>query len=462
MFSVFQALCRHSQEHPESPALIDIQDKPVIVTAAEIVDQISRRTDTLAADLDKFGVVGQYPRNGVDTIIDCLALEGLGIPSIQIASADDAPPSFVSHVINTDGTLRSVSAHHSMWPLSMSASGERLIRLANTSGTTGTPKSIAFSRAMVETRLQEYQQIFGSLLGGSDKILTYMGLSSPLGYFMLCLAMTLGKAFVVNVGRGVLRENPTTRLHCPFVLISPASCAELWTATKIGLHPIFKFSNVVLGGAPCSSSLRQQIRDVLQAEAYSLFGSAEAGPLAFAIASELNLDVGEVGKLRQGCTLLQSDRPGERRTALFAAPCVAPYVDDQILATGTVHPIKTWQSSDVCRVGPTGVLTCEGRLSFMLNIGGDKFNIDDIERRIVALGSVKAVCVIPVFDALGVQRLALFVHPAVSFDRATFEARFRAELPPLLFPILFFEVDAMPLGPTGKINREKLRKLAGI
>ncbi len=304
--SVLETLSRRSISEPQSAALIDVGENPVVITSSELVAMISRRREALAARLERHGVVGQYPRGEVDSIVDCLALEGLGVPSIQISSSDDPPPPFASHVIDADGKLRDLPVQFSRWLLLAGDSPERLIRLANTSGTTGTPKTIAFSRAMVETRLKEYQEVFGGLLGGTDKILSYMGLGSPLGYFMLALAMTLGKAFVVNPGRGFLSESPKARLDCPFVLTSPASCAELWAARKIGLHPLLKFSHIVLAGAHCTSSLRDQVMEVLGAKSYSLYGSAEAGPLAFASSSTIDLDAGEVGLLRKGCGLLQS------------------------------------------------------------------------------------------------------------------------------------------------------------
>jgi acyl-CoA synthetase (AMP-forming)/AMP-acid ligase II len=201
---------------------------------------------------------------------------------------------------------------------------------------------------------------------------------------------------------------------------------------------------------------------VLGAKSYSLYGSAEAGPLAFASTSTIDLDAGEVGLLRKGCGLLQSGGGDERKATRFSAPCVAPYLDEQILVAGIARPLDTWQSSDICRVYAEGVLSCEGRLAFVLNIGGEKFNIEEVERKIVALGDVKSVCVLPVLDALGVQRVVLFVCPEPGFERASFEERFRKALPLLLFPIRFFEVDIMPLGPTGKVKREQLRKLSGL
>lgn len=460
--SVFEALRRRSIRDPHGVAIIDVGGDPLFVASASLVDAVSRRAKQLAAEVNPHGVVGQCPRNEIDIVTDCLALESLGVPSIQIASAEDPAPGFVTHVIGATGDVRQLPDRAPTWPLPASSSPDGLIRLANTSGTTGQPRTIAFSRAMVEARLKEYQDVFGDLLARSGNILSYMGLASPLGYFMLGLAMTLGKAFVINPSRGFQRERPDSRIDCQFVLTSPASCAELWAARKIGLHPVFDFAHVILAGAPSTSALREQVKDVLGAEAYCLYGSAEAGPIAFANASGLDLDNGEVGRLREGCQPLPQLEGNRRDATRFQAPCVAPYLDAAILTTGKVSPLDVWQSSDVCRVGADGGLVCEGRFGFVLNIGGDKFNIEDVERRILALGNLKSVCVLPVLDALGVQRIALFICPDKSFMRAEFEERFRKSLSSLLFPIRFFEIDEMPMAPSGKIRRDKLRKLAGL
>ena len=106
----------------------------------------------------------------------------------------------------------------------------------------------------------------------------------------------------------------------------------------------------------------------------------------------------------------------------------------------------------------------EGRLSDLVNRGGEKISCQEVENHILAHGSVRAACVVAMPDAVYGEKACAFVVPQPDAT-PTFEelgaflgsrgiARFK--LPERLEIVAGF-----PLSPAGKILRRELRRMIG-
>ncbi|MDR0737286.1 MAG: AMP-binding protein [Zoogloeaceae bacterium] len=111
---------------------------------------------------------------------------------------------------------------------------------------------------------------------------------------------------------------------------------------------------------------------------------------------------------------------------------------------------------DVARLHTDGSFEILGRLDNVINTGGVKVHIEEMENRLSALIAVPfAVTAIP-HEIYG-EAIVLLVQ-----GRCEAEAleKMRAILPAAMMPKAVFSTDALPMTPTGKICRAECRKMA--
>ncbi|HEX6453564.1 MAG TPA: AMP-binding protein [Trebonia sp.] len=132
---------------------------------------------------------------------------------------------------------------------------------------------------------------------------------------------------------------------------------------------------------------------------------------------------------------------------------------------GVISPDGWLDTSDLGYLDADGYLFLIGRSDDVINRGGEKIYPREIEELLIAQPGVKSAAVVGVPDDVLGERPVAWVVPASSGPRATdLEAALRevsaADLPRHKQPSEYFVVDEMPLGPTGKIARRRLKDLA--
>lgn len=132
---------------------------------------------------------------------------------------------------------------------------------------------------------------------------------------------------------------------------------------------------------------------------------------------------------------------------------------------GVISPDGWLDTSDLGYLDADGYLFLVGRSDDVINRGGEKIYPREIEELLIAQPGVKSAAVVGVPDDVLGERPVAWVVPASSGSRATdLEAALRevstADLPRHKQPSEYFIVDEMPLGPTGKIARRRLKDLA--
>ncbi|MFB7663220.1 amino acid adenylation domain-containing protein [Kitasatospora sp. NPDC056138] len=115
---------------------------------------------------------------------------------------------------------------------------------------------------------------------------------------------------------------------------------------------------------------------------------------------------------------------------------------------------RLYRTGDLGRYRPDGSIEFLGRDDFQVKIGGHRIELGEIE---VVLGHHPAVrsTVVVAKDA---RRLVAYVVPEPGGDVAEDELRdhLAAKLPSYMVPSAFVALDALPLGPNGKLDRAAL------
>ena len=130
---------------------------------------------------------------------------------------------------------------------------------------------------------------------------------------------------------------------------------------------------------------------------------------------------------------------------------------------GAVNPEGWLDTGDLGRLDSDGYLFLAGRSDDVINRGGEKLYPGEIEDFLLAQEGVSSAAVVAARDEVLGERPVAYVVPAGSWAPDKLEYALReaceAALPRARRPSAFVVVEEMPLGPTGKISRRRLREL---
>jgi acyl carrier protein len=104
---------------------------------------------------------------------------------------------------------------------------------------------------------------------------------------------------------------------------------------------------------------------------------------------------------------------------------------------------------------PDGCLLHLGRKDFQVKIRGHRIEVGEIELALLDSAAIKEAVVVPREDKAGDKYLVAYVVPAQGATPTTHELRrlIRARLPEHMVPSTFVRLDALPLTPSGKVDR---------
>ncbi len=130
---------------------------------------------------------------------------------------------------------------------------------------------------------------------------------------------------------------------------------------------------------------------------------------------------------------------------------------------GAIDPAGWLDTSDVGYLDSDGYLFLVGRSDDVINRGGEKIYPREIEEVLLAQPGVRSAAVVGAADDVLGERPVAYVVPDAGWPEEKVEAALReaceAELPRHKQPSAFCLVAELPLGPTGKIARSRLRDL---
>ena len=107
---------------------------------------------------------------------------------------------------------------------------------------------------------------------------------------------------------------------------------------------------------------------------------------------------------------------------------------------------------------PDGQIDFLGRVDRQVKINGKRVELDEIEARLRATGLVQDAAVVCPAGEVGHRVVAAFVTgpSQVKVDLEQLRRALREELPDFMLPASITQLDALPLSPTGKVDRASL------
>ncbi len=339
-----------------------------------------------------------------------------------------------------------------------------LCRLTLTSGTSSTPKAIAFSHkhmAMSMARLST----FGNRLANCSRIYCDVPISSSLGFRFLVYTLSRGGT-VFLPGQDFSSTLPIIedyKVQC--MVGSPSGFENLlrWFDTV----PSYQSNVEVIycGGDVLSRSLSDRLRSRICSHLIAVYSSTEAGVAAVAYAHEIAEVPRAVGFVPPGVTVQIVDGSGtllppgqEGQVRLRSEYAVDGYFGNpeesrKVFRDGWFYP------GDLGTLNADGLLIITGREHAILNLGGEKISPELIELVLAQFPGVVEAAVLALPNEYGNNQVCAAVASQEKLDEQALRAHCEARIPRPFAPIKYLLVENLPHNENGKLDRRRAHEM---
>ncbi|PZR52366.1 hypothetical protein DNL40_11860 [Xylanimonas oleitrophica] len=219
--------------------------------------------------------------------------------------------------------------------------------------------------------------------------------------------------------------------------------ADLWTRLRSAGTPAFS----IYGATECSiGSMTADVRDF---DAVTLGRPAEHSPVYVLDDALLPVGPGAVGEIFLG-------GPGVGRGYVAAAEETARSFLPDPFAAVTRSDARMYRTGDLGRLGDDGVIEFVGRIDYQVKVRGFRIEPAEVEHALESIGSVTHAAVVPdVLDGPASQLVA-FVTPLDGPGWASLRETLSERVASHMVPASGYRLDALPLTPSGKVDRRAL------
>jgi acyl-CoA ligase (AMP-forming) (exosortase A-associated) len=388
--------------------------------------------------------------------------------SARLATLDPGDVPAGCGMLGEDDAL---AAAGSAKPLPLSSAGpDDLAAILYTSGSTGLPKGVMLSHANLWLGAVSVAHYLG--LERDDVTLAVLPLSFDYGQNQLLSTWYAGGSAVPldyltprDVTKACARHGVTTLAAVPPLWVQ---LLELdWPPEAVA--PIRRLTNS--GGALNVDMVRRLRATFPHARLFAMYGLTEAFRSTYldpALIDTHPTSMGQAIPFTEVLVVGEDGRiaaDGEEGELVHCGPLVAQgYWRDPARTVERFRPAPTqsvfggtavWSGDRVVR-DREGLLHFAGRRDAMIKTAGNRVSPQEIEDAALATGLAAEAVAIGVPDERLGQAIVLVVRG--SGDETVLRAALKRELPNFMQPRDIRRVDAMPLGPNGKIDREALRR----
>ena len=130
---------------------------------------------------------------------------------------------------------------------------------------------------------------------------------------------------------------------------------------------------------------------------------------------------------------------------------------ERFIASPFVAGDRLYKTGDVARYLPDGTVEYLGRTDFQVKIRGFRIELGEIESRLVSHGAIRDAVVLAREDVPGEKRLVAYYtlsHGAIEVEQL--RVHLQSALPEYMIPAAYVELEALPLTPSGKLDRKAL------
>jgi amino acid adenylation domain-containing protein len=339
-----------------------------------------------------------------------------------------------------------------------------------TSGSTGVPKGVGIPHASAAAFLAWAGEAFSAAeLAG---VLAATSVCFDLSVFELFAPLTHGGAVILAENALALAERPAPWDTSAITLINtvPSAMTELLRLDALPPGPV----TVNLAGEPLQAPLVARLHEQPQVtRVLNLYGPSEDTTYSTGEVVDRSGEAPTIGRPVAGSRAWLLDR------AFHPVPAGSPgelFLGGAGLARGYVHRpdltaerfvpdpfsgtgARLYRTGDLARWRPDGRIEFLGRADHQVKIRGFRIEPGEIESRLAHHPAVRDAAVLALSGAEGGdRRLVAYVAPAEGREIAVQELRafLRETLPEYMVPGEWVALAALPLTPSGKIDRRAL------
>jgi len=323
----------------------------------------------------------------------------------------------------------------------------------HTSGTTGAPKAVAFTEAVLQARAELLTSLIA--IGPDHRYATGSPIHHIGGLGNILVALQAGATVLATSSFSTIWWNSLHRLNATHCMLVPSMIEMLLASGVLDAVPL---RTLIYGASPISPTTLRRVLDALpDVDLVNLFGQTEGSPIASlspldhrrAADGQTEL-LRTVGRPVPGLRL-RIDSPDESGTG-------------ELLAAAThlsVHGADGWlHTGDLGAVDAEGYVHLRGRRNDMIIRGGENVYPLEVENVLASHPGVAAAAVVGVPDSRLGENLAAFIvaaDPERPPDHEELRLFVRARLAGFKVPAYWYDVASLPLNHAGKVSRAALR-----
>lgn len=340
--------------------------------------------------------------------------------------------------------------------------------LCFTSGTTGAPKGVTYTHRATFLHTLRTLQADVMAFTSRDAVLAVVPMFHANAWGLPFALPAVGGKLVLpgrqtdgaSLARLIAAEGVTIGVGVPTVWLG------LLEYLEAGGDHLPSLQRIIVGGAPMAPALMERIERRLGVTIQTSWGMTELSPLGTITAPGDPLRSASVsGRPAIGVDLLLTDAAGvalpEQRGAeghlrVRGSAVIERYFGQDETATDADGWFGT---GDLARIDARGNLSITGRAKDLIKSGGEWINPAEIEAVVGALPQVSLAAVIGRDDAKWGERPMLLVELGAGAEISDVEllAPLAGRVAPWWIPDAVVRLPAMPLAPTGKIDKIRLR-----
>ncbi|MBV9773785.1 MAG: AMP-binding protein, partial [Gemmatimonadetes bacterium] len=356
---------------------------------------------------------------------------------------------------------------------------EHLAYVIYTSGSTGRPKGVWVQHGSLANLVAATREAYGIRAG--DVMPSLASYAFDIWLFETLLPLSVGAAVRIVPRERVMEPERLVGdlVDCTLLHAVPALMRQIVRAPGAG-EALKSLRAVFVGGDLVPADLLAEVREALPAATVQvLYGPTEGTILAssWRVPAEGELEGARIGTPLGNVRLYVTDPagnaqptgvPGELR--IGGAGVARGYLGRPDLSATSFVPdafsgeagARLYRTGDRVRWLAAGELEFLGRMDTQVKVRGFRIEPGEIEAVLERHAQVSEAVVVVREDA-GERRLVAYVVPAdgVAPEAADLRTHLKGSVPEYMVPSAFVTLDALPLTPTGKVDRRALPAPAG-
>ena len=383
--------------------------------------------------------------------------------------------SALEHVVVVDGPVPegALSERNSAFHSAATSRSDphQIAQLLFTSGTSGEPKGALHRHDVLMQAADHHIDHFG--LGDDDVVYVPSPLAHQTGFlYGMWIAIRLGVPQVIQeVWDADVGLDAMQRFGVTFVQAATPFLADLTRVAQDQGEGPGRLRTFVATGAAIPRELARRSREVLGAEVGGAWGTTESClGCAFAPGDPPELAYGTDGRALDGVEIRVVDddgcplSAGEEGNFEVHTDCLfVGYLNRPELTAEAVTDDGFYRTGDLARIDENGYVRITGRVKDVINRGGEKVPVAEIEQLLHAHPGVRDVAIVAMPDERLGERACAFVvlddTGELDFD-TMLEYLDSNRVSKTYWPERLELVDTLPRTPSGKIQKFILRAYA--